>query len=449
MRESLRARLLVWHMLTVAAVITVFAGSIGYLTWRARIAEIDATLLARAASLARVVEPTVDGRVDIILGPGLRYEDAPNLYHAIWTADGTPVDRSDAELDLPRPAGPGAWNREGRRELAQASSSGILVLVGRDLADVRRDVWSLATMLIGLGGGILLLSAAGGWWLVGRALEPLDRINRTARLMTGGDLSARIHVDSVDSEVSQLTRALNGAFDRLQEAVDRQRRFTGDASHELRTPLATLSTEVQWALARPRTPEEMHASLEVCGRAALRMQSVIERLLVLARGETPALHVTQVALDAVVRSAIEAVRPLADAAQVELVVDLAPATLAGDADRLQEAITNVLTNAIRYNVERGHVRVDLRRDADAITLGISDTGIGIDAADLPSIFEPFFRGDPARSRDTGGAGLGLAVARTVVSQHGGTITCASERHRGTTIEMQWRTNAPPRPDQST
>ena len=89
------------------------------------------------------------------------------------------------------------------------------------------------------------------------------------------------------------------------------------------------------------------------------------------------------------------------------------------------------------------------RDADAITLGISDTGIGIDAADLPSIFEPFFRGDPARSRDTGGAGLGLAVARTVVSQHGGTITCTSERHRGTTIDMRWPTNAPRPPDQST
>jgi signal transduction histidine kinase len=406
-------------------------------------------LSARAASLVRALEPTADGRVDVILGPGLRYEDAPSLYHAIWTVDGTPVDRSDAELDLPRPTGPGAWNREGRRELAQTSSSGVLVLVGRDLADVRRDVWSLATTLMGLGGGILILSAAGGWWLVGRALEPLDRINRTARLMTGGDLTARIQVDSVDSEVSQLTRALNGAFDRLQEAVDRQRRFTGDASHELRTPLATLSTEVQWALARPRTPEEMLASLEVCGRAAVRMQSVIERLLVLARGDAPALHVTDVALDDVARSAIEAVRPLADAAHVELVADLAPVMLTGDADRLREAITNVLTNAIRYNVDHGQVHVQLTRHTGMTALSVRDTGIGIDATDLPSVFEPFFRGDPARSRDTGGAGLGLAVARTVVSQHGGTMTCTSERHRGTTIEMCWPISEPTPPDQST
>jgi signal transduction histidine kinase len=193
----------------------------------------------------------------------------------------------------------------------------------------------------------------------------------------------------------------------------------------------------------------MLASLEVCGRAAVRMQSVIERLLVLARGDAPALHVTDVALDDVARSAIEAVRPLADAAHVELVADLAPVMLTGDADRLREAITNVLTNAIRYNVDHGQVHVQLTRHTGMTALSVRDTGIGIDATDLPSVFEPFFRGDPARSRDTGGAGLGLAVARTVVSQHGGTMTCTSERHRGTTIEMCWPISEPTPPDQST
>jgi two-component system sensor histidine kinase BaeS len=118
-------------------------------------------------------------------------------------------------------------------------------------------------------------------------------------------------------------------------------------------------------------------------------------------------------------------------------VETVPVTIQADPERLLEALTNVLTNAVRYNVPSGDVQVRVTTDEPGAVLQIRDTGMGVSAVDLPHVFEAFFRGDPARSRDTGGAGLGLAVARSVVEQSGGTIECISAPGAGTTIVMRW------------
>jgi signal transduction histidine kinase len=437
MRESLRARLLFWHVATGIAIIAAFGASVCYLTWHTRLAAIDASLESRAADLRDGVRPTEDGQVDLILGPDLRQQDVPGAYHFIWTRDRVLIDRSWPDVTTPEPGPPGLHFHDGHRELVSTAASGVVILVGFDLAGLRGDVWSLAAALSLMGLTILVVSCLGGWWFTGRALAPLDRINRTARRMIDGDLAARIPVDAVDTEADQIARALNNAFDQLHGAVERQRRFTADASHELRTPLATLSTEVQWALARPRGPDELTASLEVCRRAAGRMQSVIERLLFLARGEAVAVRTEPVRLDEVARQAIEQVEALAYASGLSVTLDAEPVTIQSDPERVLEAVINVLTNAIRYNVPGGRVSVTARDDARSAEITVADTGIGIDAADLPLVFDAFFRGDPARSRDTGGAGLGLAVARSVVEHHGGTIDCSSTPGSGTTIRMRW------------
>ena len=441
MRESLRARLLFWHTVTVATVITVFGLAIAYDSWRVRVGVIDRTLSTRADLLLSRVAPADGGRLDVILGPGLRYEDAPEFYHALWAPGGSLVDQSDVNVPIARPDADGAWTRSGRREVVRTSAAGVQVLVGTSLEAVRRDIWTLVLTLGAIGGGIIAFSVGVGWWLVGRVLEPLDRINRTARRMLEGDLAARIHVDSVRSDIGQFAHALNSAFDRLQEAIDRQRRFTADASHELRTPLASLSTEVQWALARPRTPEELRSSVEVAARAATRIQSVIEQLLALARGEAQPMRSSVFRFDEVVREAAADLSALARSTDVSLNLELDPVELEGDRSQIREAVANVLSNAVRYNVSGGRVSVRLSHIGGTITLTVADTGIGIPANELPSVFEPFFRGDPARSRDTGGAGLGLAVTRAIVERHGGTIRCESEVGRGTTMTMQWPESA--------
>ena len=437
MRESLRARLLFWHVATGIAIIAAFGASVCYLTWHTRLAAIDASLQARAAELRNGVRPTDDGQVDLILGPDLRQQNEPGAYHFIWTRDRVLIDRSWPDVTTAEPGPPGLRFHDGRRELVSTAASGVVILAGFDLAGLRSDVWSLAVALSLMGLTILVISCLGGWWFTGRALAPLDRINRTARRMIDGDLAARIPIDDVDTEAGQIARALNNAFDQLRGAVERQRRFTADASHELRTPLATLSSEVQWALARQRTADELTASLDVCQRAAGRMQAVIERLLFLARGEAVAVRTEPVRLDEVARVAIEQVEALAYASELSVTLEAEPATIQSDPERVLEAVTNVVTNAIRYNVPAGRVSVSVHDGADAVELVVTDTGIGISEADLPLVFEAFFRGDPARSRDTGGAGLGLAVARSVVEHHGGTIECRSTPGTGTTIRMRW------------
>jgi len=452
MLESLRARLLFWYTALTGMVIVMFGTMVCYLAWRTRVADVDSVLRARADVLSEALSPAAGGTFDLALPPIPDVADPATLpYHAIWTPDGTPIDRSDPGLDVPRPAGPGARTRDGYREIAVIAPSGAVVVTGSSLESVHAEVWALAGTVAALGAASLLLSFAGGWWMVGRALSPIDRIGRTARTMVGGDFRARIPVERVETELGALASALNEAFDRLHGSLERQQRFTADASHELRTPLATISTEVQWALSRHRTPDDYRRSLDACRRAAGRMQNVVERLLALARAEAGADDDRRVAvtIDTLVLSVVDDLRPLADARALELHTETTPLVVHGDPDRLFDAVSNVVANAIHYNVPGGKVTVTVRAVDGGAEVAVEDTGIGIASVDLPRVFEPFFRADPARSREAGGAGLGLALTRAIVEGHGGRVTCTSVTNQGTAIRL-WlaraaSTSAPPLP----
>jgi heavy metal sensor kinase len=363
------------------------------------------------------------------------------VYHALWTAEGAVIDESDPGLRVPRPSAAGARTRDGRREIAVRTGSGAWVLAGRSLAPMRADLLALAGTVAVVGAAALALSLAGGWWWVGRALEPIDRISRTARAMTQGDLGARIPVDRVETELGQVASALNEAFDRLHDSVERQRRFAADASHELRTPVATISTETQWALARERQLAEYQRSIEICQRAADRMRGVIEQLLALARAESggPADRAVEVRLDEVVRDVVQDVARLAEHRAIRIRTALGGPAVIGDPDRLREAITNVVVNAVQYNVAGGTVDIALTPADGWTSLVVRDTGVGIAAEDCARIFDPFVRVDPARGREAGGAGLGLAVTRAILRRHGGDVTCESAPGAGTTMTLRLAT----------
>jgi signal transduction histidine kinase len=254
--------------------------------------------------------------------------------------------------------------------------------------------------------------------------------------MSAGDLAARIPLENVETDLEQLARVLNDAFDRLHAAVERQKRFTADASHELRTPLTTMSTEIQWSLGRAREPDAYRQSLEACRRAVERMTATVGQLLDLARADAgpPDRH-HPMRLDDLVARVCAELAPLARARGVSVEQRVAPVTVHGDPDRLRGALTNVVSNAIQYNREGGSVVVSAAADNRLATLTIADTGIGIAPDDLDRIFEPFFRADQARSRDAGGAGLGLSVAARIVDQHGGRIDCSSRPGAGSTMTI--------------
>ena len=437
MFSSLRGRLLVWFGTLVFVVILIFGVLIGYAAWRSLVADVDAQLQARANLLVAALQPAGEDTFDLRLPTAALRPDDP-VQHAIFTSAGALIDRSDPDSTLTADEWGGLRTAEGRRELTMRGPSGSVVIVSRSLEPVYAEVRSLATTMAGVGAVALAASLIGGWFLVGRALAPIDRIGKTARAMVAGDLTARVPVDRVETELEVLAVALNDAFQGLHEALERQRRFTADASHELRTPLTTLATETQWALSRPRTPEEYQHSLDVSRRAAARMQGVAERLLALARAESSPAEPARdrVALDHLVAEVARDLQPLATARSLRIEIDAVPAFVDIDVIAMTDAITQVLSNAIQYSAEGGAIRIATRASAESVTLNVSDEGFGIPADALPRVFEPFFRADPARQRDPGGAGLGLAVARAVVLRHGGRISCQSEAGAGTTITIE-------------
>ena len=405
--RSLRARLLAWYSLVLALVIATFAGIVGYLLWRSMTADIDARLQASAASLSEGLRPAGDGGFDLDLP--LEYQPADGVvtpaspYYAVWNADGELIDRSPVPFDIPMPPGALVRTRDGRRELSRVAAAGAVVLVGRDLTEARAAVRGFATTAAIGGVAALLLSLAGGWFLVGSALAPL-----------------------------------HSALERLRRALDSQQRFAADASHELRTPLATLSAEIEWALARPRTPEEYRESLASCQRASGRMERLVSRLLTLARADHDAVHLERapMALDGVVRDAVALVQPLAARKGVSLDTRIDPVGVAGDRERLIELVTNLCANAVEYNRGGGSVTVSVGRDGQEAVVRVADTGIGIAAEDLPRIFERFYRPGQARDRRSGGVGLGLAIAKWIAEAHGGSIACASRPGEGTEMVVR-------------
>ncbi|MBI3049387.1 MAG: HAMP domain-containing protein [Acidobacteria bacterium] len=438
MVSSLRARLLLWYTLILAVIIATFAATVCFLFWRSLVADIDEELQASAAALVEGLRPTASSEFDLVLPPEYRQVEGaalPQTYYAVWTRGGELVDRSAGEFEVPVPAAPATRTRDGRRELVVRGADDAIVLVGRDLADARRDVRAFAWTAAAGGVTALVLSLVGGWFLVGRALAPVSRISQAAAAMAAGDLTARIAVERTENELEQVALALNQAFDRLHLALENERRFTADASHELRTPLATISAEIEWALARERSGEEYRRCLETAKRAADRMRRVVERLLTLARADSAAMSLQRAAvgLAPVVGDALAIVRPLAEQKHVTIEMRLDAATVVGDRDRLTDLVTNLFSNAIQYNRDGGQVSVEVWPEGNDACLRVRDTGTGIAADDLPRIFERFYRADRARSAHAGGAGLGLAIAKWIVEAHGGRIACQSTAGQGTEV----------------
>lgn len=368
-------------------------------------------------------------------------------YYVVWRRDGRVLQRSQMALDvafenffedsssLPVRV---VRSRAGQREVVHVTGFGTHVLVGRSISWDLDSQHAAGWLLAACGWAILTLGVVGGGWLSGRAIRPIATMSATAKSISAENLSHRIDLKETDNELGQLALVLNQTFDRLQSAFEQQARFTADASHELRTPLSVIMTQIELALSKPRSSDEYLAALEACQRASRRMRSLIDSLLLLARFDSgqPELKVERLDLSEIATESVELVRPLADERHIQLGSDTPPVPFVGDRQRLGQVVTNLLSNAIRYNHDGGRVDVRVERVNGDAVVSVSDTGIGIPAGDLPHIFERFFRVDRARARADGGTGLGLAICQSVVEAHGGQITARSELQRGTTVEVR-------------
>ena len=361
-------------------------------------------------------------------------------YFAIWRTDGA-VLKSVGPVGLSakpvlsgnrRPVTTGE-----NRELRVSGPHDSAILVGRSVSKVADELAALRWQLWGTGTLVLAIGLFGGWLVSRRIFRPVTKIAATAARITGDNLSERIDEDLIDLELRDLARTLNGTFARLESAFDRQARFTADASHELRTPLAVIRGQAELALLRERSPEEYKTALASCQASAVRMTDLVERLLALARADAgwPGLAHDPVSFDALVADIVAQLIPIAQNKGVSLKARVKPARLTGDASVLGQLVTNLITNAITYNSAGGKVRVAVDPVDDGVSFTVTDTGLGIAAADRDRLFERFFRVDKARTRASGGTGLGLAICKAIVDAHGGWIDVKSAEGKGSEFRV--------------
>jgi heavy metal sensor kinase len=301
------------------------------------------------------------------------------------------------------------------------------------LEDIRSIFYSVIPV-------VLLLACLGGYFLARRNLAPVVAMASQARGMGADRLQDRLAVANPRDELGQLALSFNQLLDRLEDSFERQRRFIADASHELRTPVAILLGETEVTLSRAdRTPAEYREALAILNSESQRLSHTIEDLFTLTRadaGQLP-LALRDVYLDELASDLLRQSRSLAFAKNIKLTSGITPDLLAhADEALLRRMILNLLDNAIKHTSSGGTVSLECKKQGDFYVLSVSDTGSGVPSELQQKIFERFFRVDKARSRgesDTGGAGLGLAIARWIAEAHHGRLELVRSDSTGSTF----------------
>jgi signal transduction histidine kinase len=362
-----------------------------------------------------------------------------------WSVrDGSLVDRS-ANLgpDDPLSEDCATWRvLERRLESGPAPvppKHGALVLtVGVPLEPVRLTLFRLGVTLAGLSAGLWLAAALVGRWVARRALAPVTRMAEAARAMTPDD-PQRLPSPGTHDELDDLQRAFNDLLGRLHEAFERQRRFTGDASHQLRTPLAAMLGQVEVALRRDRSPEEYRDALARVQAQAGHLRQIVEALLFLARADAEAR------LDALTDADLAALlsATVARWSGHPRAADLRAESGAGGPVRarvqpllLGQMLDNLIDNAFKYSEAGSPVVLRLRCEGDTAMIDVEDAGRGIPGADLPHVFEPFYRSAESRRLGLPGVGLGLAMVQRIAAAFGGTVLAKSHPGAGSRFTLR-------------
>jgi len=315
----------------------------------------------------------------------------------------------------------------------------LVVTAAVSLQSVGDTLRNLALTLTGLSVGLWVGAALLGRWLCRRALRPLSRMAVVARSMSADDLANRLPCPQTRDELEDLGHAFNDLLARLHEAFERQRRFTGDASHQLRTPLTILLGQIEVALRRERSADAYREVLALVHGQAGRLRQIVEMLLFLARADAEARlpNLETVDLAHWLPEHLAHWAEHARAADLRLeCADGAALRVRAHAPLLSQLLDNLLDNACKYSEPGTPIHIRAAAGLEGVTLTVEDSGEGIAAADLPYVFEPFYRSTEARGRGKGGVGLGLAVVQRIATALGGTVTVRSQAGEGSQFIVQ-------------
>ncbi len=457
--QSLSFRLVTWY----AGLLTLVFVLLGTLTFFLVRHNLEANILDTQARRARQIADTLVAAIGRT-GEGVVADQIEDLYapeandrflrvtrddgHLVY-ASGRPKDRSFDPANVP----PVAFTGAGRSYRKAAAGPGDLLIaavpqgVGEHRYLVEVGVSSAATeatlneVLLMLAVGLpvaVIVAVAGGFVLVRRALVPVDRIARKAEEITQHNLSDRLPVVRTGDELEHLSVSLNHMISRLEDAILNSKRFVADASHELRTPLTVLRGEleslVQEPGMRPQTAETLGSMLE----EVTRLSAIVEGLLALSRldaGEAQAEWV-QFDLAELASTTADQMSLLAEDKSITVIREVTPGIrIRGDRSRLKQVVVNLLDNAIKYTPRGGTVRLRILHQGGSAILEVADDGMGIPAEALPHVFKRFFRVDGARSREEGGAGLGLSIVKSICTAHGAQVEVSSAPGQGSRFRI--------------
>lgn len=311
--------------------------------------------------------------------------------------------------------------------------------VGQSEEDVSQALRSLLFVLAMAYPVTLAAASAGGAFLAGRALSPIDRLTRLARRITADDLSARLDMNLPNDEVGRLARTLDEMIAGLDEAFRRQRQFTADASHELRSPLTAIKGQVGLARSKRRDEDAYREVLKIVEDEVDQMVVMVDSLLTLARADAGqiAINPEPVDISELIESAVEQMRPVAEGKGIAVAVEVGPGVvIEADENLLIRLVLNLLGNAIKFTPDGGHIDLGCGMEGGGAVLWVRDTGAGIAPEHLGRIFDRFYRVDMARTDSDEGTGLGLSICQWIAHAHGGSIEVASEVGRGTTFTVK-------------
>ena len=299
---------------------------------------------------------------------------------------------------------------------------------------------------LAIGGGLFVATAGlGAYWLARAALSPVERLRRQAATISGRGDDAVLEVPRTKDEIAALAGTMNDLLSRLWRALERERAFVADASHELRSPLAILRGELELAGKPGRSPGELAAAVRSSAEEAERLTRITDDLLLLARGDAGRLdlQLTETDLRQLFERSVSLARPRLAAAEVTCRIDVPAGTRACvDPDRIRQAIDNLLGNALRFAPAGSVIVIAARKNGPDLCIEVRDDGPGFPDGFLPHAFERFRRPDTGRSRDDGGAGLGLAIVQAICAAHGGRATARNKPGGGAVVSL-WLPGASP------
>lgn len=458
-RLPISFRLAVGHGILMAAVLPLVGFGVYNLVQRDLLKSVDAALLASAESMRATKSSQGMAGLDQFLDNFLGGREI-NAYARLVDLSGnirSKSARDDVSLPITKLAMARAeqglstfetWSREGKAPLRQLTMpvmlggifSGTLVQVGAPLDATYTTLREVRSVFYIVLPTVLVLSMVAGYLLTRRSLAPVDGMRRAADRLSATDLSHRLEVPKVRDELHDLAETFNLMLSRLEDAFERQRRFSSDVSHELRTPLTAIRGETELALRRNRSPEEYRAALETIQKESVAMGTTVEDLLLLARAEAGGLPTTKSPVTtadflSTVASKAQQLGRIKQV-QVSIVEQGAPKEFFAAENYLSLALGNLLSNAVKHSPENGVVTLTCKKsDADRLTFTVADQGEGIPQVLLEKIFDPFFRVDSARNRVAGGVGIGLSLARALARLHGGDVRAESSQGRGSKFHL--------------